>query len=363
MNNERVEVMLTEYDDYIPILEKYLSFLTSYFRDLICIKNRMFLVSVEGRVKTHDSLRGKLLLKGDKYKTLFDITDLIGIRIITIFSDEVDIIASLIERDFKIDYENSIDKRKMYEVDRFGYMSLHFICYLPDKYINDNFTKEEIEIYKKFRFEIQVRTNLQHVWATVFHDIGYKNDVEVPREYLRRLTRLAGLLEIADDEFLNIRNQIGDYRKKIKTLVSSGVFNDISFNIDSYRDYLALNPFHDLINKVAKISNAEIENVDFIRYYNVLVDLGIKNLSELESMRIKYSEAVYRLALTQFTGTDIDIIASSVVLINMVVLYVVKNGADQEKVKQVLQNMMGKNNVGESYAKKMYEVSKIIVEL
>lgn len=363
MNKEHIENLLTEYDKYIPILEKYLSFLISYFKDLVCIKNKMPFVSIEGRVKAHNSLRGKLLLKGDKYKSLLDITDLIGIRIITIFSDEVDIIAGLIERDFRIDYENSIDKRKMYEVDRFGYMSLHFICYLQDKFMSEGLSKEEIKIYKSFRFEIQVRTNLQHVWATVFHDIGYKSDVEVPREYIRRLTRLEGLLEIADDEFLNIRNQIGDYRKKIKTLVSSRTFNDISFNIDSYRDYLSLHPFQDLVNKVSKISNAEIEFVDFIKYYDVLVEIGIKNLSELESMRIKYSEAVYRLALTQFTGTEIDIIASSVVLINMVILYAVKNGADQERVKKLLQIMMGEKNVGENYAKKLYEVSKVIVEL
>lgn len=363
MNKEHVEYILSEYDSYTSILEKYLSFLLSYFKDLVCNKNKMYLASISGRVKTHDSLRGKLLLKGDKYKDLLDITDLIGIRIITIFSDEVDIIASLIERDFKIDYENSIDKRKIYEVDRFGYMSLHFICYLPDKFMSDSLTEEDIKLYKRFRFEVQVRTNLQHVWATVFHDIGYKSDVEVPREYIRRLTRLAGLLEIADDEFLSIRNNIGEYRKKVKSLVSSGVFKDISFNIDSYRDYLSMHPFHDLVNRVAKITNAEVEYVDFIKYYDVLVEIGIKNLSELENMRLKYSEAVYRLALTQFTGTEIDIIASSVVLINMVILYAVKNGADQERVKELLQIMMGQKNVGEGYAKKLYEVSKIIVEL
>lgn len=363
MNRELVENILIEYDKYVPILEKYLSFLISYFKDLVCIKNKMPFVSIEGRVKAHNSLRGKLLLKGDKYKDLLDITDLIGIRIITIFSDEVDIIASLIEREFKIDYENSIDKRKILEVDRFGYMSLHFICYLPDKYIGEGFSEEDIKLYKMFRFEIQVRTNLQHVWATVFHDIGYKSDVEVPREYIRRLTRLEGLLEIADDEFLNIRDKIGDYRKRVKTLVNSGTFNDISFNIDSYRDYLSLYPFRDLVNKVAKITNAEIEVVDFIKYYDVLIEIGIKNLSELEAMRVKYSEAVYRLALTQFTGTEIDIIASSVVLINMVVLYAVKNGADEKRVKRLLKMMMGENKVGEKYAKKMYEVSKTIVSL
>ena len=113
-------------------------------------------------------------------------------------------------------------------------MSLHYICQLPKELFYD-VRHEEIN---SIRFEIQMRTSLQHVWATIFHDTGYKSDVEVPKEYIRRLARLEGLLEIADDEFLVIRNEIDEYRKKIRSLVSKGEFKDISLNIDSYKDYL-----------------------------------------------------------------------------------------------------------------------------
>jgi hypothetical protein len=57
---------------------------------------------------------------------------------------------------------------------------------------------------------IQVRTVLQHAWAEFEHDIRYKGTV--PEEHApdldRRFTLAAGLLELADREFSEIRARI-----------------------------------------------------------------------------------------------------------------------------------------------------------
>ena len=124
------QMIIDEYRELIPeaeqIKEKALSMLRSAIRE-----NNLMMAAVEGRIKTEGSLIGKLELKGHKYHTISDITDIIGVRIITFYTDDVDKIAAIAENVFEVDWENSVDKRKMHEIDRFGYNSLHYICSVP----------------------------------------------------------------------------------------------------------------------------------------------------------------------------------------------------------------------------------------
>jgi putative GTP pyrophosphokinase len=62
---------------------------------------------------------------------------------------------------------------------------------------------------------VQVRTALQHAWAEVEHDLGYKADA-VPVQIRRRFSRIASLLEIADQEFVAIRSELKAYQNQIQ---------------------------------------------------------------------------------------------------------------------------------------------------
>ncbi|MBR5250614.1 MAG: (p)ppGpp synthetase, partial [Clostridia bacterium] len=158
----------------------------------------LIVMAVEHRVKEERSLAGKLERKGDQYNSLEDITDILGCRVICFLSDEIDRIGDKIQEKFVVDWEKSSDKRALIKEDAFGYLSMHYICSLPfgDKWPD--------EICGK-KFEIQIRTILQHAWSAIHHDIGYKSDFGVPREISRQFARLAGLLELADDEFVRAR--------------------------------------------------------------------------------------------------------------------------------------------------------------
>lgn len=171
---------------------------------------------ITSRVKDSERLYEKIERKKDKYSNLSDITDLVGIRIITYFEDDVDKIAKIIENEFKIDTENSIDKRIL-ETDKFGYRSLHYVISLDTE-------RTKLSEYKKFKplkAEIQIRSILQHAWAEIEHDIGYKGEIEIPDFAKRRFNRIAALLEMADIEFVQLRESLDNYENTLPNELES----------------------------------------------------------------------------------------------------------------------------------------------
>ena len=200
----RMSDILITYDERKDKFESYALTLKSLLTTLIR-NEKISIHSLESRVKTKKSLEGKINKKG-KYKSIDDITDIVGIRIITHYADDVDKIAAIVEKEFTIDQENSIDKRTSIAPDKFGYLSLHYIVTLNSTRTN----LKEYEVYKNIKAELQIRSILQHAWAEIEHDIGYKSATGLPNEIRRYFSRLAGLLEMADDEFIKIRKKISE---------------------------------------------------------------------------------------------------------------------------------------------------------
>ena len=277
------EMLLEEYREAIPVFERMQKEVLATLRDALQ-RNGLIVTAIESRIKTEESLSGKLALKGTKYASLSDITDILGARIVTFYTDDVDRIAAIAEQLFEIDWENSVDKRMLHQLDSFGYNSLHYICKLPGY---------------DYRFELQLRTTLQHAWASINHDIGYKSGVEIPREYMRRINRLSGLLEMADDEFSRIRTEITDYRRRVQHLVQNGKLDDVQLDGDTFNSYLQVRPFDSLNKRIAAINQAEIQEVPLIRYLRVFKELGCKTLGDIERLKQKHAENAYRLARHQ----------------------------------------------------------------
>lgn len=201
--------ILEEYDKKGPLLKKFQEKMESLLNEVVPKqKIRIFLIS--SRVKDRDSLIVKILKK-QAYSKLNDITDVVGCRIITYFNDEVDKVVRIINKEFDVDKENTVDKRKL-EYDKFGYSSYHFVVMLKKTRLK----LIEFKEFKNLKFEIQVRTILQHSWAEIEHDIGYKSQISVPDDSKRRMfSRIAALLEVADIEFVNLRNDLNRYKNSI----------------------------------------------------------------------------------------------------------------------------------------------------
>lgn len=344
------EMILDEYRDRLPVLGKTKDVALDILRRTLK-KNNMVVTAIEGRVKTEKSLAGKLELKGNKYHTIDDITDIVGVRIITFFSDEVDSIAALVERMFEIDWDNSVDKRKMLELDRFGYMSLHYICRIPKLLYED----PQQPLINEMRFEIQMRTALQHVWANMQHDTGYKSEVEIPAEHQRSLNRLAGILELADEQFSRIRKEINDYRRNVQSLVASGNFDEVPLNGDTFRSYCELRPFHRLAEKIATINQAELYEDSPMPYYKILMHMNMKTIGDVERMRQECSDGAYQLALIQLAGTGLDIVAYSVALQNLCIVKILKMGYGVVGLTRMFNAIYGESGYNEQRAERIYQ--------
>ena len=338
------EMLLQQYRELLPTLEQ-LADEASRLMEEALREQGIYITAMEHRVKTEKSLTGKLELKGAKYKSIEDITDLVGLRVITFYTDEVDKVAAIAKRLFDIDWQESVDKRKLHDLNAFGYNSLHYICRLKTG---------------GPRFELQMRTALQHVWSTIEHDIGYKGDVKIPREYKRQFSRLAGMMELMDEEFSRLRTVLTDYRRQMLALVKDGQLDDVPLSAETFRSYLELHPFDRLNKRIAAVNQAEIWNVSVMSYLPVLESFGMETLGDVQHLIDENSDEAYQLALSQLAITDLDILSSNTALQYLCLVYVLKHDGGRNGLKSLYDIINGESDANGIVADMMMEQAQTL---
>lgn len=238
--------------------------------------------NISSRVKEQNSLEKKINIKDGKYSTINEITDIIGCRIISYFEDDVQKIVEIIRKEFDIDEENSINKKAILESDKFGYLSYHLVCSISP----NRLSLPEYKKYENIKFEIQIRSILQHAWAEIEHDIGYKSSFEIPKELKRKFSRIAGLLETADESFCEIKKSINEYEAKIKNNEEELSQTDLNLNsliLFTKESEIVL----ELDKYISKNSLFPEINVGVISaYLRKLSFFNIKTINELENLLI-----------------------------------------------------------------------------
>jgi putative GTP pyrophosphokinase len=193
--------------------------------------------TVTSRVKQRDSLRKKITDPDKNYSNLSDLTDISGIRIITYFEDDVGRVSRILEREFAIDWPNTTDKRAALDPDRFGYLTMQHVAKLG----SDRTNLLEYRRFSGLKFEVQTRSILQHAWAEIEHDLGYKNPESIPKEARRRFSRLASLMEICDEEFRSLRDELEHYRRSVPRQIQTNP-QEVEIDKDSLRAFIADSP-------------------------------------------------------------------------------------------------------------------------
>lgn len=198
-----VQSAVEQYRSQWPIYKGFALKLESLIRDILDANNIKYQV-VESRAKEVASFQEKISRPGKSYKIpLRDITDLCGCRIIVYYQDDVVRVTDAIKSEFLIAEENLSRQPQLLEVDRFGYLSAHYIVSIGK-------TRSDLLEWRPFVgfvAEIQVRTVIQHAWSAVSHALQYKQQTAIPSKLQRRLHRIAGLFELADEEFVGLRKE------------------------------------------------------------------------------------------------------------------------------------------------------------
>ena len=162
---------------------------------------------ISGRIKNFTSYYSKYIrLLKNKNEDL-KITDLMGVRIICPFIEDLNACENLIKENFEL-LQSEIKGHFTFK--EFGYESTHLLIKIPQSVI------EEYGYPGTDSLEIQIRTILQDAWAEVEHELVYKAELNPFDEPMRRkLAAVNASLTLADIIFQEIRSYQRKYTKEM----------------------------------------------------------------------------------------------------------------------------------------------------
>ncbi|PLX81020.1 MAG: hypothetical protein C0616_06035 [Desulfuromonas sp.] len=193
---------------YDALLPKHEAVLTTLYRQVRgLLENHGFTPTIKYRIKRFNPYYEKLkkVRRGEKGGESGTITDLLGLRIICPFLEDIDIVVDLLSRKFQV--VESQRKGSQHSFREFAYDSVHLLIKLENPPEGDKLP------YTADVCEFQLRTILQDAWAEVEHELVYKSDITLPNESIKRkLAALNANLTLSDLIFQELR----DYQKQVR---------------------------------------------------------------------------------------------------------------------------------------------------
>ena len=196
------------YDGNRQLFEEAKNALISIVSSLMRQSNVAEVTKIEGRVKDkyecikkfHRKYQVRLEADEQPYRIRDFISDLIGVRVVCLYEDEVALVSRVLQEHFAvIEVTDKITAVESTE-DSFGYKGLHMDLTLSDEMLE----VEKYHPYAELHFEVQIRSLIQDAWSVLDHKIKYKKSI--PNDLRRRINILSALFELADREFKEIRN-------------------------------------------------------------------------------------------------------------------------------------------------------------
>lgn len=307
------------------------------------------MIHVTHRIKTPDSIKGKLDRKPNEYSSIYEIYDILGFRVICYMSTDVDLAAKLIADKFRVDWNRSKDKRKIIDARSFGYLALHYVCALPEN---------ESELSDLW-FEIQIKTILQHCWAEIEHDLGYKSEFEVPRDIRRSFSKAASLLETADDIFVYIRKSLNEYRIKIKQDIENDKLDELFFDKITLAEFTSNNiAYRNLLNEIAAVTNARILEGNSESQLPLINFLEIRSFRDMVNLINEEHDLALKLARELLQDSEIDELSSTAAYHFLFRARLIRGSYSKEKIREFFMLTMKNEKLIESNTNKIIDMRK-----
>lgn len=158
------------------------------------------ITSINSRLKSSTSIMEKLNRKGLSFTVenvednLFDVA---GIRVVCSYVDDIYVLAEALAQQDDI----TVIRRKDYirNPKPNGYRSYHMIVSVPVFFSDQT---------REMAVEVQIRTIAMDFWASLEHQLKYKQEVPNQAEIVSSLTACAEQIAAIDDQMWQVRQQI-----------------------------------------------------------------------------------------------------------------------------------------------------------
>ena len=195
------DTLRAEYDSMLHARTLAVGQLETYIEDVLTSLPSHPIV--KGRIKSFESYFKKYIriLKDDHYGSYPNIKDVIGVRIICPFLEDLAAVEEIIKENFAIvEVERKGGDHTFRE---FGYESIHLLITVPGE------IAKEAQIPSSETAEIQIRTILQDAWAEVEHEFVYKAEfTPFDNPLKRKLAAINASLSLADIIFQETRSYL-----------------------------------------------------------------------------------------------------------------------------------------------------------
>ncbi len=269
------------YSDNHDMLNDATSFYRSLIASLVASIENIETPTVIARLKDREESIKKFSLKyqtdlemnKEPYSIQDHITDLIGIRVICYYENDIQKVAEVLKKNFTVLSESNKSAEIEEKENTFGYKGHHL-----DLKINDERSKIlEYSRYKEIRFEVQARSIIQDAWSVLDHKIKYKKSI--PPALKRQINALAALFEIADREFTQIKDTTQELEKGQSLLPNTSEFDVFAFISITAKEFPSYPPHgykadgftQEILQRKSNITLKEFE--DAVKKYKETVEL------------------------------------------------------------------------------------------